>query len=70
MHYPYLGVSGSMDGLRLSLPRTISALTADLKCFKIWCGRNLSGQTAQLQWVTAIDDPFGSPPDRLPSSRG
>lgn len=66
MHCPYLGASGSMGRLRLSLPRTISALTADLKCFKIGCGRNLSGHTAQLQWVTAINDPLYSPPDRLP----
>lgn len=36
------------------------------ECFKIWVGRNLSGHAAQLQGVTTINDPFCSPPDRLP----
>jgi hypothetical protein len=40
------------------------------ECFDIWDGRILSGHTAQLQWVTAINDPFCSPPDRLPPVEG
>jgi hypothetical protein len=67
MHYSYLGALVPWMDCIYPVPRLFLPSQQTLhECFKIWDGRNLSGHTAQLQWVTTINDPFCSPPDWLP----
>jgi hypothetical protein len=67
MHCSYLGASVPWTDCVYPVPGLFLPSQQILhECFKIWDGWNLSRHTAQLQWVTTINDPFCSPPDRLP----